>query len=176
MTSIPSWTYIVNPLLPSFWILHERQFSSPSPALISPISLLSKSPLSVLSLSSCCSLSCSHPFAPCVLFVSHRPGRAFAGFGGYQWYPPGLAPPAALATRVHSIHFFWPQSFILLQFQIALLAFSAASPICLSFLLLSPPSIPRSLRRETMDDAGKPLQPTSTVHTAILKQTENFWK
>ena len=51
MTSIPSWTYIVNPLLPSFWILHERQFSSPSPALISPIYIFFQTPLFLYSLS-----------------------------------------------------------------------------------------------------------------------------
>ena len=95
-------------------------------------------------LSSSCSSSCKSG-----LLISHRPGRVLLGFGGYRWYPPGLAPPAAFATRFH----FCPHSFILIQFQMDLLAFSAAFHILLSLFLLSPPPIPRSLRRDAIEEA-----------------------
>ena len=107
------------------------------------------------------SLSCSSSFFSLVLSMwslhqpPTRPGVRVTGFGGYRWYPPGLAPPAAIATRFHFFHFFCPHSLILLQFQIDLLAFSAVSPIRFSVLFLSPPSTPMSLSRDTIDEAGK---------------------
>ena len=108
MTSIPSWTYIVNPLLPSFWILHERQFSSPSPALISPISLLSNSPLSVISLSSCLFLSFSLLLSSFRSLCSPRQPPTRPGVCGFRRLPvvptrPGAASSSRHQSPLHSL-------------------------------------------------------------------------
>ena len=129
------------------WVLLKGYHLSPSPSVFLFMLVL------------VCSCSQGLLLSKSGILVSHRPGRASLGFGGYRWYPPGLAPPAAFATGSH----FWPHSFILLQFQMDLLALYAVSLIHLSFLLLSPPPIPMSFSKFAIDDAGKPRQPTSTA-------------
>ena len=99
------------------------------------------------------------------------------GFQGFQYkafpfllsplFPLTAAPNpfASLLLFPDPTFYLFPQSFILLQFQIDLLAISAASPIFFSLLFLSPPSTPMSFRRDAIDDAGNPRHPTSTAHT-----------
>ena len=134
--SIPCWAYLANPL----WLSMFGSKKGCCPHLPPPSSLLYFP-------------RCTGSTSKSGILFSHRPGRAFwvLGFGGYRWYPPDLAPPAAFASGSH----YWPHSFILLQFQMDLLALSAVSPILLSFLLLSPPPIPMSFSKFAIDDAGK---------------------
>ena len=89
--------------------------------------------------------------------------RVSAASGGTHtvWRRQQLQPP-------DSTLYLFPHSFILLQFHIDLLTFSASSPFFFSLLFLSLPSIPMSFRRDAIDETD------SIPHSLSMKSKLNI--
>ena len=106
---------------------------------------------------------------------SHQPLARSDGVILFRGLP--VIPPPTQRTQDWSKHHPFPQPGMQLNLHIALFHHSAASPIFLRLLLLSPPPISMSLRKVAIKVTGKARNSTSIVHISpsIPYSTPLFW-